>query len=120
MTCRWLSLLSVVLLAAICAGAAAAAERPFTGAEIQAALADHTVQGEDGGKVWRQIFHKSGVTYYTVDAAQSQGRWEVRGDQYCSQWPPNEAWSCYEVTGDGSVLVFVSASGKRWPVSVVN
>ncbi len=120
MTGPWHTLLSAAVLAAISAGAAAGAERPLTGAEIQAALADRTVQGEDGGKVWKQMFQKSGATSYTVDGAQSQGFWEVRGDQYCSQWPPNEAWDCYEVTGDRNVLTFISASGKRWPASVVN
>ena len=82
MTYRWLTLLCAAVLAAISAGPAWAAERPLTGAEIQAALADHTVQGEDGGKIWQQIFQKSGGTSYT-----SMERIEGSGGsrrQYCS------------------------------------
>jgi len=60
--------------------------------EITAALTDHTPQGvRDDGKSWTQVFQKSGDTYYSVVSSQSLGAWEVRGDQYCSQWPPNES-----------------------------
>lgn len=44
----------------------------------------------------------------------------MRGDQYCSQWPPNEAWTCYDVVIETSVLTFVSASGTRYPMVKVN
>ena len=105
------------LLLLIQALPAAADERPLSGAEIRAALADKTVQGiAAGGKPYTQIFQKGGLTIYTVGPqASSNGFWEVRGDQYCSQWPPNESWSCYEVTAEGASITFISASGKRYP-----
>lgn len=93
---------------------AGAADVKMTGAEIGVALRDHTLQGTgEDGKPWSQIFQKSGVTYYSVGNAQSQGLWEVRGDQYCSQWPPNESWACYDMMRDGNTYSFVSASGKE-------
>jgi hypothetical protein len=93
---------------------ALAADVKMTGEEIGVALRDHTLQGTgEDGKPWSQIFQKTGVTYYSVGTAQSQGLWEVRGDQYCSQWPPNESWACYDIMRDGTTYSFVSASGKR-------
>ncbi len=93
---------------------ALAESHKLTGAEIETVLGDHTLQGtRDDGKTWQQIFQKSGATYYSVDAAQSQGLWEVRGDQYCSQWPPNESWTCYDMEGDADSYSFISASGQR-------
>ncbi len=98
-----------------------AGETKLKGPEISAALTGHTVQGTgDDGKAWQQIFHKGGITYYSVGGAQSQGVWEVRGDQYCSQWPPNESWTCYDLMTDGKTLSFVSASGGRSSVTIQN
>jgi hypothetical protein len=86
----------------------------LSGDDIISALSDRTLQGSrDDGKPWSQIFQKSGVTYYSVDGAQSQGVWQVRGDHYCSQWPPNQSWTCYEMMRDDKTYSFISASGKR-------
>ena len=101
-------------------GSASAGETQLTGPQIREALSDHTYRSADKGKDAEQIFQASGTTYYTENGSQSQGRWEVRGDTYCSNWPPSEAWSCYMVVVDGEVLSFVSASGTRFPVVKVN
>jgi hypothetical protein len=86
----------------------------LSGAEITAALTDHTLGGaRDDGKSWEQVFQKSGVTFYTVGGAQSQGVWEVRGDQYCSQWPPNQSWACYDMAKNADTFSFISASGQK-------
>ena len=109
--------LSVLLLS----GAAFAQDIKLSGAEIKTALADHTLQStREDGKTWQQIFQKSGVTFYSVGTAQSQGFWEVRGDQYCSQWPPNESWACYDMTRDGEMFSFISASGQRSSGKLLN
>ena len=98
---------------------ALAAERPLTGAEITALLADRTVAGTDqNGKPWTQVFQKGGLTIYSQGTAVSTGYWRVTGDQYCSQWPPNETWSCYGMTGEGDHATFVSSSGASYPVTV--
>lgn len=99
---------------------ASAEERNLTGAEIEAALSDHSFRGDDGGRVTEQIFQRGGTTYYSVDANQSRGVWQVRGDQYCSKWPPGDNWACYNVTVDGDRLTFVSGTGTRYPVKKVN
>jgi hypothetical protein len=105
----------------LAAAAAQAEERRLTGPEIQTTLEEHVFAGTDAnGKAWSQIFRKTGATFYTQDTSVSNGFWEVRGDQYCSQWPPNQAWSCYDVMGDGSAVVFVSATGARYPASRQN
>ena len=98
-----------------------AQDHKLTGAEIKTVLADHTLQGTpEGGKTWQQIFTKGGATFYSVGTAQSQGVWEVRGDQYCSQWPPNESWACYDMTKNGDMFSFISSSGQRSTGKLLN
>lgn len=46
-----------------------------------------------------QAFMASGRTRYDTGTV-SWGDWEVRGDQYCSQWPPANGWACYGVAAD--------------------
>ena len=64
----------------------------LNGGEIRDALADAILDYEDA---W-QVFHASGRTLYNA-GGDSLGKWDVSGDQYCSQWPPNTAWTCYDV-----------------------
>jgi len=112
--------LSASVAVALMATAAGAEERRLSGAEILEALADHTYRDANAAKKTEQIFQKQGVTYVSQNGGQSQGYWEVRGDQYCSQWPPNEAWACYDVVIETPVLTFVSASGTRYPMVKLN
>ena len=113
--------LRLFTVALVLSGAARAEGQKLTGAEIKTALSDHTLQGtREDGKLWQQIFQKSGATFYSVGNAQSQGRWEVRGDQYCSQWPPNESWTCYDMAVDAGDYYFVSASGQRTSGKLLN
>ncbi|MBT8413761.1 MAG: hypothetical protein KJO30_05465 [Boseongicola sp.] len=73
------------------------------GPGISAILSDRTV---DYDAAW-QVFNASGTTLYNA-GADSWGTWTVRGAQYCSQWPPNSAWSCFDVdiSADGSAVRF--------------
>jgi hypothetical protein len=112
---------SLAFAAVFISSVAHAGDVKLTGAEITAALADHTLGGKnEDNKSWQQIFQKSGVTYYSAGGAQSQGVWAVRGDQYCSQWPPNESWTCYDLMTDGKTYSFVSASGRRTSGTLLN
>ena len=108
----------LALIAVTCA--AHAQERRLTGPEIVKMLKDRLVRGEERGRVTEQLFLGNGATFYTVHGAQSQGFWEVRGDQYCSKWPPSQSWACYDVMVDTGTTAFVSATGKRYPVSVID
>jgi hypothetical protein len=100
---------------------ALADERKLSGDEIKAALSDETVVGTtDTGKKWKQPFKANGDTLYElIGAGPSNGYWEVRGDQFCSQWPPDAAWVCYDVTGENDRVTFVSDTGKLWPSKVL-
>lgn len=104
-------LISVIL---IIAPGASVAELKLSGAEIQAILSDKIIYGKD----IEQIFQKSGTTFYSSGGGQSQGNWKVEGDQYCSQWPPNQAWACYDMTKDGNKIAFISKDGQRTEMSV--
>jgi len=68
---------------------------PMTGPEIEAALDDQTL---DYKAAW-QTFNASGTTLYNA-GRDSWGSWRVQGDQYCSEWPPNAGWECYDMARD--------------------
>lgn len=79
---------------------------PLTGPEIEAALTDRRVQYDDA---WQE-FRASGRTLYNA-GRDSWGYWAVRGDQYCSQWPPADGWACYEMARRGDWLRFIGSHG---------
>jgi hypothetical protein len=92
----------IVLL--ICPLTASADETwtPMKGDEIRAALTGRTLQYQTA---W-QDFRASGKTLYTA-GADSWGNWRIEDDQYCSQWPPNDLWTCYKMDRSGEKLRFV-------------
>lgn len=86
----------------------------LSGAEIAAMLRDARIVYEETGQAngqgaWQE-FRASGRTLYNA-GRDSWGYWQVRGDEYCSQWPPGELWNCYAVTRDGARIRFIGASG---------
>ncbi len=89
------------------------------GAAISAALDGKTIGGERGGKTWVQTFDAAGVTVYAAAGeAASEGRWRVREDRFCSQWPPAPAWVCYDLFRDGDVVVFIGENGEEWTARI--
>ena len=59
-----------------------------------------------------QDFRASGKTLYNA-GADSWGTWAIRGDRYCSQWPPSATWACYHVDAseDGTAVRFRGENG---------
>lgn len=94
-----------------------AADGKLNGDQITSVLTDTTVyEYRNDTRPWRQYFGANGATpYYGSDGPASHGRWQVRGDQYCSLWPPSNAWSCYDVTSrteDGkTIITWIPPSG---------
>ena len=80
--------------------------RQLSGDEIREALTDQTVDYE---AAW-QRFNASSKTPYNA-GQDSWGNWDVRGDAYCSEWPPQSAWVCYDVDldADGQMVRFRGA-----------
>jgi hypothetical protein len=109
-------LLAVVSI--LLAGQACAGERKMAGAEIRSTLSGKTVEGRSEGGVWKQVFAASGDTEHFMGEGSSKGRWDIHGDQYCSQWPPGDRWTCYDVIQDGETIIFVSPSGERSAASI--
>lgn len=67
----------------------------------------------------RQYFDKGGQTpYLDASGQRTQGNWQVRGDQYCSVWPPSDHYSCYDVergaAADGKPTITFVSGGKRY------
>jgi hypothetical protein len=75
------------------------------GDAITTALLSRQVLYEDGTQ---QSFATDGITYY----GDTIGYWRVQGDQYCSQWPPSDRWSCYDVEQNGIDIRFVAGDGS--------
>ncbi len=69
------------------------------------------------GEDTRQRFYESGRTLYN-DGRDSWGYWRVDGDRYCSQWPPSESWTCYDMRAweEGSQVwvVWIGPNGTRY------
>ena len=80
----------------------------MSGVEISTALTEQTVVYESA----RQVFYASGRTLYTT-SEDSWGTWAVRGDRYCSQWPPNADWACYEMYRMGETLKWTDTWGSE-------
>ncbi len=78
------------------------------GAQIKAALTDRALVYGDGST---QDFRASGRTLYNA-GRDSWGYWAVRGDQYCSQWPPADGWYCYDMARNGDVMRFIAEDGS--------
>ncbi len=92
-----------------------AAESKLSGDEILNALREKSLYAGDNGAI-EQIFQKGGQTVYIDHGSVSQGQWKIENDRYCSQWPPSKSWACYDVTRDGQMITFVTASGTRFPM----
>jgi len=91
----------------------------MSGAQIGEMLTDQVLVYEDA----TQKFFASGRTLF--DASEpSWGSWVVRGDQYCSLWPPSDTWDCYDMTRAGQSVQFVDSYGnvsqgrRGWPNSI--
>jgi hypothetical protein len=112
----------IAVLTLFATPAAASAGEKMTGVQIEAALNDSTAWYLPLGPASaRQYFNKNGETPY-INAAgdKTYGGWLVRGDQYCSVWPPSDHYSCYGmekgVSSDGTpTITFVSGgNGPRY------
>ncbi|CUH81527.1 hypothetical protein TRM7557_03469 [Tritonibacter multivorans] len=73
------------------------------GAAISAALTGRTVEYSNGAT---QRFSETGFTEYD-HGEPSFGSWAVRGDRYCSVWPPSDVWACFDVDVAGERLRFM-------------
>jgi len=98
----------LVLGLALMPNLAAAEFQALTGAQIEAALSGRALVYDDGST---QDFRPSGRTLYNAGRP-SWGYWAARGDTYCSQWPPSDGWTCYDMARQGDVLRFIAQDGS--------
>jgi hypothetical protein len=111
-TMKWLG---TVLLLAVTAGDACAAERQLSGDEITSLITDQSLYAGSNAEI-EQIFQSNGNTFYIENGSSSRGTWFVKDNQYCSVWPPNPSEACYAVLVEGENVIFVSSSGQRFPM----
>ncbi len=69
------------------------------------ALADRTVEYDAHTF---QRFGAAGDTQFVTERL-SEGRWAVRGGQYCSVWPPSDIWACYDVQVSNDEVRFIGS-----------
>ncbi len=99
------------LLAGFAAGPALAQDwQALSGDQVRAALEGRKLLYDSDAT---QDFRASGRTLYNA-GSDSWGYWRITGEQYCSQWPPSDLWSCYDLllTPDGAGVRFVGAPGE--------
>jgi hypothetical protein len=84
---------------------------PLNAPEIKTALTARTLAYDTTAT---QQFNEDGSTLYTTDHV-SSGAWRIDGPQYCSQWPPSDRWSCYDVavSESGLDLRFTAGDGSQ-------
>lgn len=63
----------------------------------------------DGG-IWQTFDPSMRTTYFS--GRPSAGTWAVRGDQYCSVWPPSDHWACYDMERKGDTIRFIGSTGE--------
>lgn len=88
---------------------ATAEETPLDQAQIVAALAGKTAEGEYGGRAFRQYFSADGETVYLSEGGRPDtGKWRTSEDgEYCSWWMQT-GWTCYRMTGEGDRVTWLS------------
>jgi hypothetical protein len=93
-----------------------AAPTKLVAAEITAALAGNTLDGDFEGIAYRQYFDWSGhVIYATPGGMLVNGTWHVSdSDQLCETLPPSTNESCYDIFRTGITIFWVMPeSGLR-------
>ena len=118
-----LGLAVLIGLATVGSASAWAGERKLSAAEIEAALAGNTVDGNWKGTAFKQFFAKDGSTIYLAEGSKaSVGKWKVDPgkDQYCSWWR-GTGWDCYDIfsTGPDSIIWVVPSNGYRSPSTLL-
>jgi hypothetical protein len=101
---RFAGLAGVLLLA----GCATSHPVPISGAEIRAALTDHTAMLPGG---FSEYYAPDGVLYGWSDGEPYKGKWEVKDDSFCtalSDDPP----VCSPVAREGDALYW-SLDGEK-------
>lgn len=58
-----------------------------------------------------QEFRAGGATLYGAGNP-SLGYWHDEAGSYCSQWPPNDRWTCYGLEREGDHVRFIAADGS--------
>jgi hypothetical protein len=118
----------VATLSFVLALSASASAESLDGPALEKLLDNTTVYALPAATdSWRQWFSKGGQTTY-VDAGgqKTYGQWMVRGDKYCSVWPPSDRWVCYAVEGGKTAegkptVTWISGGdGKRYEGVVVS
>jgi len=97
---------TLIAAALICAASAGhAGEKTLSSGEIETLLQGTTIKGLHYGVETRQYFAPSGLTLWIKegDAAPSEARYKIEGDQYCSSWTglwAEESYGCFDIVQD--------------------
>jgi hypothetical protein len=102
---------------AMISGAAAQSTDPrvwMSREEIVAAFSGQQLSGiYPGGTSWRELIRPDGTSDYREGtAAKREGRWWMRGDQFCFSYTPPHSGGCFQVYAVGGNCYELFAVGR--------
>ncbi|SER97255.1 hypothetical protein SAMN04490244_104221 [Tranquillimonas rosea] len=99
--------LAAAMVSALPVAAAAQSFTPLGTSEISSTLNGATVLYDSA----TQRFLSQGRLLYN-NGGENWGRWKAEEGQYCSQWPPADGWTCYDVERNGAAIRFTGPDGR--------
>ena len=84
----------------------------LSGAEIARMLAGHSVQGEEDGITWKELFAPGGTIEGDWGGSEYQGDWRVDGNLLCLDYTGTTDDGCWRLAnGQGSIILWYSKDG---------
>ena len=103
--------------AAPAAPAATAAAEKLSGLAAWSALIGNSIRGKSSdGDPLVEFYAADGTIKQLLDDELSTGKWTVRGETVCFEFPEDEEESCYRIEVSGPVVTFLEkdGSGRRF------
>ncbi len=101
------------------AAQAPAAPRRLTGAAAWNALIGNTISGKnDDGEPYFEFYLANGTVKQLDDDDTATGKWALRGDRICFEYPDDDEESCYKLVVEGNIATFTDDddAGKRYEI----
>ncbi len=108
---RVFTISSIICAAIFIAGAALAADKSLTKAQLEKLLIGHTALFEDGA---RAIYKTSGSYEYRSGPNVSRGQYAIGNGNVCAQFQTGSRGDRYVKSGNSYVLI--NQGGRRFPV----
>ncbi len=105
------------------AASAPAAAARLTGAAAWATLIGNSVSGKnEDGDALTEYYLANGTVKQLVDDEVATGKWVLRGNDVCFEFPDDDDETCYKLVVDGNIATFTDedGAGRRYTVEKGN